>query len=100
MLTLDRLTRLVPAEHVEFRAIDGGGMMVDVQSGACFRLNSVGAALWSALAAGRTLGEAVDAVVARYDTTRPIAEDDARRLVAELIAAKLITARRAEASAP
>jgi len=75
-------------------------MMVDVQSGACFRLNGVGAALWSALSAGRTLGEAVDAVVARYDTTQAVAEEDARRLVAELLAAKLITARRAEAVAP
>ena len=64
--------------------------MIDLDSGSCFRLNPVGAVLWARLAAGETVGGAIDAVREQYDVSADVAEADALRLCGELLAMGLV----------
>lgn len=66
--------------------------MVNLGTGACFRLNHVGAELWSLLAAGNTVGGSIDSLGARYDITREILEAEAIRLLTDLLSAGLVVA--------
>jgi hypothetical protein len=75
---------------VEFRAVDEGGILVDLESGACFQLNRVGAALWKGLSRGDTVGAAIDSIRHRYAVASEVLEHDSLRLCDELLRAGLI----------
>ena len=45
-------------------------MLVDLQTGACFELNRVGADVWERMAAGATLGDTVEAMREKYSIPR------------------------------
>ena len=90
MATPSLHARFAPAAHVEFRAVDGGGLLVDVNSGACFRLNRVGADLWSALTTGRPLLGAIESLGSRYDAAPETIASDALALCEQLTAAGLL----------
>lgn len=82
--------RFASPPHVEFRAVDGGGLLVDVNSGACYRLNGVGAALWSLLASGQPLAGAIESLCTRYDARPEEISSDARSLCSQMITAGLL----------
>lgn len=82
--------RFEAAPRVEYRSVDRGALLVDVSTGAVFRLNRVGADLWVDLVAGHSLDQAIGALCGRYDATPEQIEADARSLCRQLAAAGLI----------
>lgn len=82
--------RFAPAPNVEFRAVDGGGLLVDVNSGACYRLNGVAAHLWSILAAGQPLSGAIESLCSRYDGRCEEITSDAQTLCQQMVSAGLL----------
>ena len=82
-------SRLVTT-NVEVRALDDRGVIVDTRSGKCWELNAVGFAIWQQIAAGRSVGETVDAVGAGYavpaDTLRADVVSFVRSLLNEGLA--------------
>ena len=85
-----RTARLAPQGHVEFRSVEEGGILVDLESGACFQLNRVGAQLWKRLSAGDTVGAAIDSLRQRYDVASEVLERDSLLLCDELLRVGLI----------
>jgi hypothetical protein len=82
--------RLVPRPGVESRAVDGGTLIVDLDTGACWELNAVGAEVWTRLAAGATVADASRALAGRYEVAREELERDVRNLCDALLAAGLL----------
>jgi hypothetical protein len=64
-------------------------ILLDPETQKMFSLNATGRAVWRLLA-GRTTREAVDALVAQFDTAPKPAEADLGALVSALLAAGLI----------
>ena len=92
--------RFEAATRVEYRSVDRGALLVDVSTGAVFRLNRVGADLWADLVAGRPLDTAIRTLCGRYDAAPERIEADARSLCQQLAAAGLIRTVGDDASAP
>jgi hypothetical protein len=86
---------LAPQGHVEFRSVEEGGILVDLESGACFQLNRVGADLWKSLSGGATVGAAIDSLRSRYDVASEVLERDSLLLCDELLRVGLIAHRSA-----
>lgn len=84
-MTLGDDTRLRIAPNVFAREFDGETVVLDLGKGEYFGLNGSGGVAWLALADGKSLGEAADAVAARYEVTAERARDDVRALVSELV---------------
>jgi hypothetical protein len=80
-------------EGVSSNAIKDGAILVDVQSGACFELNRVGAEVWEQLASGATEGAICDALAQRHTVERAMLASDVRALLESLVAHRLIDAR-------
>jgi len=68
-------------------------MLVDIETGACFQLNQVGAVLWNSLARGATIGAAMATLRQLYDADIETIENDSLRLCADLLQAGLVERR-------
>ena len=66
---------------IETRTMQGGAVLVDMNTGACFRLNRVGADLWSLLETPRS----IDELCARLRDHHRRSPDDAERDVSALL---------------
>lgn len=86
--SIDR--QFVPKPRVVFSPLEGGGLLVDLQSGDCWELNRVGAALWSGLVGGESLRATVARIQRDFEVDPTEAESDARRLCASLLSVGLI----------
>lgn len=91
MSSLSRATQLKPKADVEFRPVDGGGMLVDVATGGCFRVNEVGAEAWTCVVGGLSVGGALDSLERLYEVRPDRLESDLLRLFNELLDAGLVT---------
>lgn len=81
----DRLTAVIrAAEHVVSRAVEGGAMLVDLQTGACFRLNRVGAEVWRGISESVPLPQTCEALATRYGISRDTVDKDVAALLEEL----------------
>jgi hypothetical protein len=80
---------------VQARSTPTGAVLVDMETGQCFRLNQVGAEVWAMLEAPRRINEVCAAVAERY--ALPIEEStrDIARLFQELIGGGLVDTRQA-----
>jgi hypothetical protein len=68
--------RLVVPDRVVARAVDGLMVLLDVETGRTFALDSIGTQAWQALTAAPTVQHGVDALAAEYDgDTATIARD-------------------------
>ena len=98
MLTPD--SRLQPnLMECASKVIDGEAVIINLSNGTYYSLDQVGALVWELIGDGWTLGEIGEAVAARYDVTAERAAADAGRLVAELVAEKLLVAAGGDAPA-
>ena len=74
-----------PAKDVAFREIDREVVILDLESGSYFGLNSVGSRAWMLVTEGRSLQEVHDALLAEYDVPSDQLQRDlldwARRLL-------------------
>jgi len=81
-LSLD--DRLTPSEHVVVRELGGEIVMLDMQRGMYFGLNGVGTRAWTVFAAGGSLRDAKDALLAEYDAPPSVVQPELLRFAAEL----------------
>lgn len=79
------------AEHVVSRDVEGGAMLVDLQTGACFRLNRVGAEIWRGISTSVPLPQTCEALAARYQLSRDVIDKDVTSLLQELESKGLVT---------
>jgi hypothetical protein len=70
---------------VELRRTSEGALLVDMQSGRCFRLNRVAERLWSLAETARSLDEICDQLASEYRVDRETIARDARAMVADLV---------------
>jgi hypothetical protein len=70
--------------EVTVRSTPNGALLIDLASGRCWQLNRMGADFLSAIDAGKSLGEVLDAMGGRYDVSREVLERDLIRLAQEL----------------
>ena len=90
-ITVESAMVLNPA--VTVRDTGSGAVLLDVTSGSCWELNLVGAAVWSCLAAGQTLRQALDQIATRYGVNRSRVEADVLLLLSDLVKHGLIEVR-------
>ena len=68
----------------------GEVVILDIERGVYYGLDTVGAEVWTRLQSPSTLGDLVDHVVNRYDVDRSTADADIQSLLRELLALGLI----------
>ena len=57
---------------IETRPLPQGAVLVDMNTGHCFRLNRVGAEIWTILESPLAVGEVSDQIATRYE--KPVAK--------------------------
>jgi hypothetical protein len=82
--------RLVQRAGVETRPYKEGAMLVDMGTGQCYRLNRVGAEIWTLLQQPRALPELCDELGRKYPRSREELERDVRALVEHLVSETLL----------
>ena len=75
---------------VIFRELEGEAVLLDFASGRYFGLNAVGTRVWTMLAAGSSVADAVSAVAAEFDAPREEVARDVDELIAELVSRGLL----------
>lgn len=83
-------TRLEASSSVVTREIGGEMVLMDLESGSYFGLNSVGGQVWQALEEGNTIKQLCDQIEEEFDVPREQLEQDILSLVEELLERKLV----------
>jgi hypothetical protein len=84
--------RLKQRSGIEMRALPKGALLVDMNTGRCFRLNHVGAEVWSLLAERQDFGDVCRTVANRYRRPIEAVTNEVRRLVEQLTRENLLVA--------
>ena len=87
-MTRFRTVRL--SADVIFRELDGEAVLLDFASGRYFGLNAVATRVWTMLAAGSSVEDAVSAVAAEFDAPREEVARDVETLIADLVSRGLL----------
>ncbi len=82
--------RLTQRSGIETRPMAKGAILVDMDTGRCYRLNRVGAEIWALLRAPLALPELCAEVAKKYDPPPAALEADVRALVTHLLTERLI----------
>jgi hypothetical protein len=83
------------------KVLDGEAVIINLLNGTYYSLDKAGAVVWEMAAAGHTIAQIVDGVTVRYDVDASHARGDVERLLAELVAERLlIESHDASASTP
>jgi hypothetical protein len=77
-------------QHVIARQVGEESVMLDLEKGAYFGLDPVGARVWQLLAEGMTLAQACDCLMEEYEVSREDIERDVIALAEHLAANGLI----------
>ena len=77
---------------VIFRELDGEAVLLDFASGRYFGLNAVGTRVWTQLASGASVDDAVAAVTAEFEAEPDEIARDVNELVSELVSRGLLIA--------
>lgn len=90
-MALQRDLKLTPAAGVQFQSLGtGGGVLVNMTSGACFELNGVGSEIWSLLQQGASIADLISRVANRYGIASDTAERDILSWIDSLRTAGLV----------
>ena len=84
-------SKITISPNVVSRAVGDETVILDLESGTYFGLDSIGARVWQMMEEGKTLSEICDVMVDEYDVSRETLEQDAVRLASELTAKRLIS---------
>ena len=84
--------RVAIRDGVMYNRVGDEIVLLDLDSGTYFGLDSVGTRVWELLTSETTIGGAIETMLGEYDVERAQLETDVYRLVAELEEKKLITA--------
>jgi hypothetical protein len=90
-ITLETSMAVNPA--VKVRETPFGAVLLNPESGACWELNAVGAAVWSSLASGQLLRETLEEIARRYGIAPSVVEADTLLLLSDLTKHGLIEIR-------
>ena len=71
--------------HVVSRVVDDETVLLNLESGLYFGVDSVGQRIWQLIGDGKTLHEIVDAVVGEYEVSRAQAESDVLAFASTLL---------------
>jgi hypothetical protein len=82
--------KIVPAPHVVARAVAQETVLLDLESGTYFSLDTVGAHIWGMIEKGKSLNQICDAMLEEFDVTRDVLEHDTLALAKELADKKLV----------
>lgn len=82
----------IDAANIMHEIIEGEVVVVNLENGAYYSLDAVGAELWERLTAGSTLEAMVDDVAARYDADRTIVAHGVSEFLRHLANEKLVVA--------
>jgi hypothetical protein len=82
--------RLSIPSSVKETASEDGAVLLDVEQGICFSLNSSGLRIWTLLKQGNNIDQIADAFEADYSVLRPQLLDDLRAFMLELESRKLL----------
>lgn len=78
------------ADHVSFTDVDDEAVLLDLNTGAYYGLNHVGAQFLSQLKAHYSIGDAIKLISEQYQTANNTVEADINALIEQLLAQKLI----------
>jgi hypothetical protein len=81
---------LMQRAGVEMRPLPQGALLVDMNTGRCFRLNQVGAEIWALLSIPRPLTEVLDKVASNHALPPEQIESDVKTMVDQLVVDRLI----------
>ena len=84
--------RVTMAETVLAQRVGDEMVLLDMSDEMYLGLNDTAALMWEQLAAGKTAGEAVAAVLAEYDVDEATVQADLVALVEDLLSRKLVSA--------
>jgi hypothetical protein len=87
---MKRDDRVVVRDGVMFNRVGEEIVLLDLDSGTYFGLDSVGSRVWELVTGNATIGEAIDAMLDEYEVEREVLERDVLLLVAELEEKQLI----------
>lgn len=85
--------RFAASEHVRSRQFDDERVMLDLQGGAYFALDAIGARMWDSLTAGQTPAEVAAHLVSEYEASQEQILEDCVLLAAELVNRGLLVRR-------
>ena len=89
---MDLETRLTVPPQVMSRLVGEETVLLDLESGMYFGLDSVGKLIWQAVSDGKSLAEAVDSIVAEYDVDEEQAQSDVIEFAGKLVERGLLAA--------
>lgn len=89
-LTLDQTVAV--SDDAVFRELNGESVVLNLETGMYYGLDAVGTTVWRAIEPKGTLRQALDRVVAEFDTEQSAVEADLLDLAARLIEKGLWTA--------
>ena len=72
------------------KVLEGEAVIINLLNGTYYSLDKAGAVVWELAASGGTIGEIVGGVTSRFDVEATRAREDVERLVAELVAERLL----------
>jgi hypothetical protein len=77
-------------DQVMARQVGDETVILDLEAGAYFGLDAVGARIWVLMGEGKTLSEICDVMLEEYEVSRDELERDTLKLAEELVAQGLI----------
>jgi hypothetical protein len=83
--------RFTLSPDVKVNILDGEAVLLDLQTGAYFGLNKVGAHIWQMYGEGQSVQQAIESVCQRFEVEAARAEQDARALTEKLVERGLLT---------
>jgi hypothetical protein len=75
----------VNAERAAGDVIDGEAIIINLETGVYYSMQGIGGDVWSMIAAQRSFGSMLDAIVAAYDVTAEDARRDLEGVVGQLL---------------
>jgi hypothetical protein len=87
-ITLD--TRIHPSDKALFRNVEGEAVLLGLNAGAYFGLDSVGTRIWELIAERGLLRDVLAGMVDEFEVEESQAQADLMRLVQELLAKDLV----------
>jgi hypothetical protein len=89
-VSLSLSSRIRISEHTLFHELSGETVLLELSRGIYYGLDEVGTRIWRCLGEGRSLQDAVAALVDEYDVTEQQGAEDVLALVQELEERRLI----------
>lgn len=79
-------------QDVVARAVGDEMVLLDLESGIYYTLNSVGATIWRSFEDALSVAQVIDRIVAEYDVDRSTATHDVGQLISDLVQMSLLAA--------